>query len=118
MISTSDLRPLYGQSCILLTCSPQHTALQRSVNTGTVSLSPVCSRSVTHWVCSEAGVSFYYYFNIALLYMEDLVGGALLVSPHLVRGGVLGTPVLQQEGDAAQILHLASRQHQHTISWQ
>ena len=48
--------------------------------------------------------------------MEDLVGGALLVSPHLVRGGVLGTPVLQQEGDAAQILDLASTLHQHTIS--
>ena len=46
--------------------------------------------------------------------MEDLVGGALLVSPHLVRGGVLGTPVLQQEGDAAQILHLASTHYINT----
>ena len=48
--------------------------------------------------------------------MEDLVGGALLVSPHLVRGGVLGTPVLQQEGDAAQILDLASRHYINTTS--
>ena len=48
--------------------------------------------------------------------MEDLVGGALLVSPHLVRGGVLGTPVLQQEGDAAQILDLASRHYINTPS--
>ena len=48
--------------------------------------------------------------------MEDLVGGALLVSPHLVRGGVLGTPVLQQEGDAAQILHLASTHYINTPS--
>ena len=48
--------------------------------------------------------------------MEDLVGGALLVSPHLVRGGVLGTAVLQQEGDAAQIFHLASTHYINTPS--
>ena len=47
---SSHLFPLCGQSWMVPMFSPQQMALQMSVKTGTVSLSPVFRRSVTHWV--------------------------------------------------------------------
>ena len=99
----SNLLPLYGQSWIVATFSPQQTALQMSVNTGTVSLSPVFKLSVTHWVYNYFIITYNYFI---ITYMKYFICCTLFISLNSGTISIVWTSIFQQKSNSSKIFHL------------